>query len=67
MEAMEKARLGGVRGGKGFEYYYIHIVATAPDEQGHGYGKKLMNSVLAEVSSFYSNQRITLIDSMSLG
>ena len=51
MKAAERENLGGVLGDKGFEYLYVHILATAPEEQGHGYGNALMNFLLSDVSA----------------
>ena len=59
MKEIEKEKFGGVVGDKGFEYYYIAALATAPKHQGHGYGSALVNTILfavripmAEMSSF---------------
>ena len=52
MKKMEKEKFGGVVGDKGFEYYYIGVLATAPKHQGHGYGSALVENILFSVRAF---------------
>ena len=49
MKKIEKEKFGGAVGDKGFEYYYIGLLGTAPKCQGRGYGSALVNTILSTV------------------
>ena len=59
MREIQKEKLGGTAGDKGFEYYYVGLLATAPKYQGQGYGSTLLNSILFAVRALHATLSFT--------